>query len=193
MRVISGEARGRRLRAPKGRGVRPTASKVKGAIFNILVSRFDLVDVEVLDLFAGAGALGIEALSRGARRATFVEGGATAARVLRDNLRQCGFAERSAVVQATVPVALRRLAADGRRFDGVLLDPPYRQGWVTRALRALADGELVRPSGWVIVEHADDEEVAPAYGRLRLTQTRRYGKTALSILQVNGEDAAASP
>src|ERR1035437_9879508 len=136
MRVIAGSAKGRRLRAGKGQAVRPTADKVKGALFNILASRFDLRSAQVLDLFAGSGNLGIEALSRGVGHVTFVDESTAAVRTLRDNLRACGM-ERAAVVLA-MPVAraLAQLARQQVRFDGVLIDPPYGHGLVDRTLAA---------------------------------------------------------
>src|SRR3990172_1727686 len=99
MRVIAGSAKGRRLAASRGLAVRPTSDKVKGAIFSVLGSRFHIESAQLLDVFAGSGALGIEALSRGARTVTFVEHSAAAARVLRENLHRCGFSDRARVLQ----------------------------------------------------------------------------------------------
>ncbi len=181
MRVIAGSAKGRRLRAGKGRAVRPTADKVKGALFNILASRFDLQSAGILDLFAGSGGLGIEALSRGAGHVTFVDESAAAIRVLRDNLRACRMEEAARVLSVPVPRALAQLARQQVHFDGVLLDPPYGQGLVDQTLAAIAAHGLVRPGGWAMVEHHVDETPAAAYGPLRLTQARRYGKTALAL------------
>src|SRR5689334_4958151 len=128
MRVIAGSARGRRLQAPSGDGTRPTSDRVREATFNALGSLDALVGATVLDLFAGSGALGIEALSRGAARATFVERDRTARTVLEANLAACGFADRAEVVASD---ADRLLATAGeRRWDLALLDPPYAyEGW----------------------------------------------------------------
>ncbi len=184
MRVIAGTAKGRRLRAGRGLAVRPTADKVKGALFNILESRFNLEAVEILDLFAGTGALGIEALSRGAATVTFVEQAAPALRLLRENLRLCGFERRADVRAMAVPRALGQLARTRARFDGVLLDPPYGRGLLDNTLGALAEHALVRPGGWVMLEHHVDEVPPSGAGPLRLTQTRRYGKTGLALYLV---------
>jgi 16S rRNA (guanine966-N2)-methyltransferase len=186
MRVISGSARGRRLQAGRGQAIRPTGAKVKGAIFSILASRYDVEDRLVLDLFAGAGSLGIEVLSRGARGVTFVENDATAARILRSNVERCGLSNQCQVIQASLPAALRRLADKGR-YGGVFLDPPYGKGLVGATLCELGRLELVESGGWVVVEHSSDEPVADAYGTLRLTDERRYGKTALAIFLSDGE------
>lgn len=186
MRVIAGQARGRKLQAGRGRAIRPTGSKVRGAIFSILGSRHDLDGIEILDLFAGAGGLGIEALSRGARAVTFVEGDAGAARILRGNLERCGLRDTGRVIQAQLPAALRRLAGKAR-FGGVFLDPPYGKGLVGATLAQLGQLDLLEPGGWVVAEHAVEEEVAGRYGSLRLTDERRYGKTALAIFLCDGE------
>jgi pantetheine-phosphate adenylyltransferase len=180
MRVIAGAAKGRRLRALRGRSVRPTADRVKEALFSMLGSRFDLGGARVLDLFAGTGALGIEALSRGAERAVFVEGDPQARRVLSANLTACGFAARTRIVARPVQRALAELTARGERFDGVFMDPPYGRGLAEAALIQLADAALV-PNGWVAVEHHIDDVLADAYGSLRLTAARRYGKTAVAL------------
>jgi 16S rRNA (guanine(966)-N(2))-methyltransferase RsmD len=186
MRVISGSARGRSLQAGRGQAIRPTGAKVKGAIFSILASRHKLEGLDLLDLFAGAGGLGIEALSRGARHVTFVESDAAAARILRRNLERCGLLAQGRLVQAPVPAALRRLAGKGQ-FGGVFLDPPYEKGLVGTTLAELGSRNLVAPSGWVVAEHSTREAVARVYGPLRLTDDRRYGKTALAIFVCDGE------
>jgi len=186
MRVIAGNARGRRLEAGRGQAIRPTGAKVKGAIFSILASRFDLDGVVVLDLFAGSGGLGIEALSRGAARVTFVERDAGHCRILRANLERCDLAGRARVVQAELPAGLRRLAGEGP-FGGVFLDPPYEKGLLDATLKRLGAAGLVAPGGWVVAERSTAEAVAEAYGPLRLTLDRRYGKTALAIFLSDGE------
>jgi pantetheine-phosphate adenylyltransferase len=181
MRVIAGNAKGRRLRVGAGLAVRPTADKVKGALFNILASRFDLHGAVVLDVFAGSGNLGIEALSRGARHVTFVDESPASIRLLRDNLRVCQLEEAARVLRLPATRALALLAREALRFDGVLLDPPYGHGLVDQTLAALAACGIVHPGGWVAAEHHVDEAPAAAYGALRLTHARRYGKTALAL------------
>jgi 16S rRNA (guanine966-N2)-methyltransferase len=193
MRIIAGSARGRRLKSAPGAEVRPTADRVKEALFSILASRFDLDGAAVLDLFAGTGALGIEALSRGARRAVFVEHrGATVATLL-ENLRACGFEDRAELRRADVARALRDLAERGERFDGILADPPYGRAIVEPLIAQVADSGVLRPGGWLIVEHHVDEPIGGADGALRLTRSRRYGKTALSLFEADeGEQGTAT-
>lgn len=181
MRVIAGRLRGRRLATVRGRDVRPTSDKVKGALFSILGSRFDLTGARVLDLFAGSGALGIEALSRGAAQVTFVERSRAAAAVLRDNLAACKLTDESRLLQADVVTALRRLSTERQPFDVILLDPPYGTGAVAAALTQIAELGLLRPGGWLICEHRTDEPPATSYGEVQLTHTRCYGKTALAL------------
>lgn len=181
MRVIAGSAKGHRLRGLRGLEVRPTADRIKEALFSIVLSRFDLAGASVLDLFAGTGALGIEALSRGAERAVFVERHAPMAKALEANLLRCGFRGRGEVVALPVERALRKLTDRGDRFDGVLLDPPYERGWLERTLVLLGEGVVLARDAWVMAEHHTDERLADAYGVLRLTQARSYGKTGLAL------------
>jgi len=186
MRVIAGRAKGRRLKTSAGQATRPTADRVKEAMFSILGSRVELQGAEVLDLFAGSGALGIEALSRGARHAAFVEPRRDALRALRENLEACRFSDAGEVLPANATAGLRRLARDGRQFDGVLLDPPYCEGLVDATLAELWKAQIVRAGGWVVIEHHINEPPVPP-AELHLTQTRRYGKTAVTLLRVAKE------
>ncbi len=195
MRVIAGSAKGRRLRAGRGMALRPTADKVKGALFSILESRFELRAAEVLDLFAGTGALGIEALSRGAAAVTFVEQASASVRVLRENLRLCGFEARARVLVLPVARALAVLAREGATFDGVLADPPYGHDLAQATLSGLAAHPVLRPGGWLMLEHEIAQAPSPTAGALRLTHTRRYGKTglALYVTETRMSEAQSNP
>jgi 16S rRNA (guanine966-N2)-methyltransferase len=181
MRITGGAARGRALRAPRGSKVRPTADKVRAAIFNILATRTDLSGGCWLDLFAGTGALGLEALSRGAERVIFIDDSRESCRFVRDNLERSGFADRAEVWKLPLPGGLRRFEARNRRFDGAFVDPPYRRRLSQRTLQALGDGELLAPGAWVVVEHGADEPLAEQYGALRLDNSRCYGSTGVSV------------
>ena len=192
MRVIAGTVRGRRLKSVHGMALRPTADRVREGIFSILGSRFELRDAVVLDLFAGTGALGIEALSRGAGRAVFVEQGHAALQVLRANVELCGFASRAEIWPLAVRRALRELGEHAYRFDGVLLDPPYGRGLLQSTLEYLSESGLLRSGGWVMAEGQVDEVISETYGPLRLTRNRHYGKTCVSVYSLVGiEDAVA--
>jgi 16S rRNA (guanine(966)-N(2))-methyltransferase RsmD len=190
MRVIAGEAKGRRLHGVRGQTVRPTADRVKEALFSILGSRFDLSGIAVLDLYAGSGGVGIEALSRGAAQVTFVEQHAPTCRVLRENLALCGFAEKSTVLCAPVRRALRMLAERDERYQGALIDPPYGRGLAAESLSQLSSLPVLDSGAWVVAEHHADDALETEYGFLRLTHTRRYGKTCLSLFQAGATNTS---
>jgi 16S rRNA (guanine966-N2)-methyltransferase len=181
MRITGGAARGRPLRAPRGLKVRPTADKVRAAIFNILASRVDIAGGRWLDLFAGTGALGLEALSRGAKAVTFVDDSRESCRFVRDNLERSGFADRADVRKLLLPGGLRRLEVREEQFDGAFVDPPYRCGLSQRTLQALGQCGLLTPGAWVVVEHGADEALTDRYGGLRLDNSRCYGSTGVSL------------
>jgi 16S rRNA (guanine(966)-N(2))-methyltransferase RsmD len=187
MRVIGGKARGRRLKAPKGRALRPTGGRVKEALFDILPH--DLTDRRVLDLFAGTGALSLEALSRGASEALLVDFSRAAAKTIQENAESLGFSDRSTVWAAPALQAIRRLSRKGESFDLIFLDPPYERGKVGETLRALGNAGILRPGGVVVVEHSVREPVARQFGALILTDQRRYGTTSLSFFAVRDESA----
>ena len=179
MRLTGGLDRGRRLLAPRGAHTRPTAAKVREAIFNILGPP---PDGSVLDLYAGTGALGLEALSRGARRAVFVERDHQALVVLRRNVRELGLEDRATVVGAEVCAVLRRLTSQGERFSWVFLDPPYAKE-TEGVLAELSGGDLLAPCAVVIVEHDRRHRPTGSVGSLILTDQRRYGDTELSFFR----------
>jgi 16S rRNA (guanine966-N2)-methyltransferase len=175
LRVAGGEAAGRRLGAP--RGIRPTQGLVREAIFNVLGPL--VLDAVVLDLFAGSGALGIEALSRGAAAVTFVDRDESAARVIRRNLEALGIGERGRVSRADVTRWLSGHREDVSAASLVLLDPPYNDPVLEHAL-ALLDS-LVAGGTTVVVEHAH-RQALPVLERLGPRRQRRYGDTAVSVL-----------
>jgi 16S rRNA (guanine966-N2)-methyltransferase len=185
MRVTGGELGGRRLVAPPS-GVRPTADRVREALFARLS---DLDGVCVLDLYAGTGALGIEALSRGAERAVFVERSHASLAALRRNLRTLELDERARVVRGDVRSALRRLSGEGLRFDLVLADPPYADRELSAPLALLVSGRLLAPGATVVVERSRRHPL-PSIEGLVSHESRRYGDTELEWL-VAGEAPAA--
>ncbi len=184
MRVIAGRAGGRRLAAPPGSATRPTADRVREALFSILGPPGD--DALVLDLFAGAGALGIEALSRGAARAVFVDRSRTALRYIRRNLDELGLAGASEVHQDHAPRFAARLAdAGGPAFTWIFLDPPYDSDLGGLALAELGRAGLLVAGGVAVLEH--DRRRAPhqRYGVLVKADGRRYGDTELSFYRAD--------
>ena len=186
MRVIGGNAKGRRLKVPKGQAVRPTSDRVKEALFNILPH--DLSGIRLLDLFAGTGNVSIEAISRGAAEVILIDSSEKSGKVIRENLRSVGFTDRANVRIAPVSRALRLLARRGESFDMIFLDPPYQRNWVKVCLEAIAGGNLLRASGIVVVEHSAREQPKAEYGPLVLKDQRKYGDTWLSFF----EDKAAT-
>jgi len=185
MRITGGVARGRPLRAPRGLRVRPTADKVRAAIFNILANRIDLSGQRWLDLFAGSGALGLEALSRGAAHVTFVDESRESCRFVRDNVERSGFADRGEVRQASLPATLGRWHPE-QPYDGAFVDPPYAHGLAERTLHELATGALLGPAAWVVAEHGAREPLAERYGALLRRDSRRYGSTGISLYAMEG-------
>jgi 16S rRNA (guanine(966)-N(2))-methyltransferase RsmD len=174
LRIIAGALKGRRLAPVKGT-IRPTAAKVREAIFNILGSA--VPEARVLDLFAGTGALGIEALSRGAAAAVFVEDHPEALKVLRRNLAALGLTEMTTIWALPVAVALKKLAGRGEQFGLAFLDPPYGGGAAAAALSALGSLNLLAPGARVVVEHSRRESLPEVCGALTRLEVRRYGDT----------------
>ncbi len=178
MRVISGTAGGRKLYTPKSHSIRPALDKIKGAIFNIL---FNVEGLTVLDLFAGTGAIGIEALSRGAARATFVDASSEALNIINKNIEMCKFEDRSRVFPRRVNVALEYFGKHGEKFDLVFVDPPYLKELVKPTLEKIASADILSDNGKIIVEHHPKEPI-PEISGLALTETRKYGQTLISFL-----------
>lgn len=177
MRIVAGSARGRPLQAPRGSATRPTSEKVRGAVFNLLGQFFE--GGQVLDLYAGSGALALEALSRGCDRALCVERDRAAAEVILGNAARCGLADRLEVRQEDVLAALRRLPRAA--FQLAFLDPPYAEG-LAPALALLPP--LMAPGGRVVAEHAARGLPPEAPGALALEDRRAYGDTGISIYRL---------
>jgi len=183
MRVTAGAAKGTRLRAGARAATRPTSDMVKEAIFNALAPRLD--GARVLDLFAGTGGLGIEAVSRGAAEAVFVERDPRSAAAIRENLRAARLAERGAVRRANALTEVADLAREGARFDVIVLDPPYGQGLQARALRAVAAAGVLAPGGVAVVEGHWRDDPGEVEG-LRRTRSARYGETGVWFYEAGG-------
>jgi 16S rRNA (guanine966-N2)-methyltransferase len=177
MRVIAGAFRGRRLHSPKGDKIRPTIDKVREAIFNIIAS--EIPGAKVLDLFAGTGAMGLEALSRGAAGCVFVDQSEDAIRLVRENVALCGVQEKSLIIRETMPSAIRRLASRGELFDLIFLDPPYGHGYLEKALEIL---ETVAKEDAMIVAESHVKDEPPSHLKVwSKERERRYGDTLISI------------
>lgn len=181
MRVIAGNMGGRKLVTPKGTQTRPTPDRVREALFSMLLPH--LPDAQVLDLFAGSGALGIEALSRGAGHVTFVEQARAALDALHANRTSLNLAknEQSLVLPLPVHTALRQLGAQPGQFDLVLLDPPYARNLVPETLRLLIEHNLLAHDGIIVAEHAGKTPSPPCPTQLHCYRHKRYGDVAMSF------------
>ena len=192
MNIISGRHRGRKLKAPKGQATRPVLGKVREALFNALG---DIAGLKVLDLFAGTGAVGLEALSRGAESLVAVERSHAAARAIRENLDMLG--ETAEVIQTDVFPALRRLGSEGRSFDLVFIDAPYEQGMSQRAVLEVFGHRLVSETGLVAVTVRRKEIMPGEDGwegeslpeNAGIIFDRRYGDTRLVVYGRKGLSA----
>ncbi|MFO8055810.1 MAG: 16S rRNA (guanine(966)-N(2))-methyltransferase RsmD [bacterium] len=179
MKVISGSKKGHNLKAAAGKKMRPTSGRVRSALFDILGP--DLADLCVLDLFCGSGALGIEALSRGARNAVFVDSGRDSAKYIKQNLDALCFLEQARIMPKKAGAALKLLAAEKQKFDLVFLDPPYKSPETGKTLRLLSQLELLNPEADIVVEHDSDNPLKDAYDGMELYDRRNYGRTILSF------------
>jgi 16S rRNA (guanine966-N2)-methyltransferase len=179
MRIIAGALKGRRLTTPRGATTRPTADQVRIALMDTLAPR--LPQARLLDLFAGGGGVGLEALSRGAAHATFVERDARAVAALRANVTTLGVEALVRIRRRDVLRELSALYAAGERFDLVFLDPPYEAGLVETTLKTLGGGGLLLAEAWVIAQHFTKRPPAETIGALVAFRTRRFGETTLTF------------
>ena len=184
MRIISGSARGRRLLSPKNSLIRPTADRVKESLFNILNGLIACYDsCRTLDIFAGTGNLGIEALSRGAACAFFIDSHKESVSLVIKNLRMLGFDDRGRVIEREALSALRSLDKMKAPFQLVFIDPPYRQGLAERVMQFLATSALIDGNSLVIVETSSNELLPTAFDNLREFDRRVYGDTAIAFFR----------
>jgi len=179
VRVIAGLVKGRQLKTPKGSNTRPLTDRVRGALFNILSAK--AVESEFLDLFAGTGAVGIEALSRGASRAVFVELNRKAVELIRENLALTGFSERAEVFLADALRAIGLLSGKGERFDLIFIGAPYDSPILAKVIEKIAESELLKPDGILIAEHRKQHQLDPFYGKIKLYREAKYGETVLNF------------
>ncbi len=190
MRVIGGICRGKRLFVPKGGRARPTSDRIREALFNILQ---DVRGYAFLDLYAGSGAVGIEALSRGAARAVFVEQDPRMAESIRRNIRECGFDDASEILEADARTGIRMLSRRGERFHLVFADPPYAGSHVGDILKETAEWPLLEQEGMLVIQHSiREEQAAGGMKNWRCSDARRYGDTSISFYELiaRGEDYA---
>lgn len=183
MRVISGTARGRRLKELQGMDTRPTTDKVKESLFNII--QFDIEGRKILDLFGGTGQLGIEALSRGADHCTFVDQRRDAVSLIRENVKTCGFQVKSHVVQGD---ALSFLATCREKYDVILLDPPYNTELLDESIKAIVKFDILREHGIMVCESASERVLPELNAPYEEGRSYRYGKIKLTVCRRAGSE-----
>lgn len=181
MRIIGGKAKGRRIFVPKGR-IRPTSDMIKEALFNMLPSMEGKL---FLDLFAGTGNVGLEALSRGAAKTVFVEKDSLFCDAIKKNLNACGFDSNYETISVSVEKGLKLLGKKKEKFNIIFADPPYEKNLIKRTLCLLGEGYLISEGGIVVIQHSLREELEGEAGNFILTDQKRYGDTVISFVKLN--------
>ena len=187
MRVIAGTCRGKKLAAPPGMATRPTSDRIKESLFSIINSRIDFTGINVLDICAGTGSLGIEALSRGAGFCCFIESSQSVKTIIERNLLVTCFQNRSQLVALDAVKALHVIAGRGERFDLVFFDPPYDSELYQRVLEVIAPSGLLTTGSILVAECSARKPLTESYGCLKRFDRRFYGETALEFFAMEEE------
>lgn len=192
MRISAGIARGRTIRtkrlfskASKAEGLRPTASKVREALFDIIRDR--IKGAIFVDLYAGTGTVGLESLSRGARRAIFIESNRLRAKAIEEAGMRLGFRDKMAVIRGAAEGFLKKASTEKKRFDIIFVDPPYFSQEIPKILSGIGGKEILNDSGLVIVEHFLKKNLPESTGKLKITRSYRYGDTMLTVYRKKAE------
>lgn len=180
MRIITGTAKGTKLKAPTGLNTRPTADRVKESVFNILGDIVD--DARVLDIFAGTGNLGLEALSRGAKSAIFVDCSQESIEIIKENAQRTKLIDFTKICKNDVLHALDRLAQSEDVFDLLFCDPPYNKGFVQTVLEKIDKQPIMADRGIIVMEHSQHEKITGEWQNVEVRRTERYGETLISFL-----------
>jgi 16S rRNA (guanine966-N2)-methyltransferase len=180
LRIIGGELKGKRLCSARGGLIRPTGNRQREAIFDILAHRVS--ETSVLDLFAGTGSLGIEALSRGARYCLFIDNHKTAVSILEKNIRSCRLEEKSEIIRWNLLNRGGYVKTTSLRFDLIFMDPPYNKDYISTALYCLHQSDCLKSGATIVVEHSPAESIPQKKAAYTLIDQRRYGKTLVSFL-----------
>ena len=182
MRVIAGTARGVTLKTPNGMDTRPTADRVKEAVFSIL--HFDLPGAAVLDLFGGTGQLGIEAISRGAVSCDFVDESEAACKIIRENLKRTKFEEKGTVVRSDYKAFLLRCR---KKYDIILLDPPYAKDFLENSLKSISEIDILQTGGIIVTERPLEKELLLEFAGYTRSKDYKYGNTLITLYRKNAE------
>ncbi len=182
MRVISGNARGLRLKAPIGIDTRPTIDRIKESLFNIIAN--DLYDIDFLDLYSGSGGIGIEALSRGAKSAVFVDSSRESVSVIEENLKFTRLFEKARILKSDVFDAVLKFGREKQKFDIIFMDPPYKKGLVEETLKMILKAEVLRSNGFIIAEQSASETDIIAEG-FNVFRIKNYNKIKMTFIEYN--------
>lgn len=180
MRVISGSARGLKLKAPKGLKTRPTTDRIKESLFNIIAPY--LYDCRFLDLFSGSGAIGIEALSRGAQGAVFVDMGDESVNIIKQNVTAARLLDKADVIKSDVGSAIERLGREGRCFDIIFMDPPYNKEFIVQTLKKIIKAGILADDGFIVAEQSQEDET-PELDGLEVYRIKDYKITKMTFLR----------
>lgn len=186
MRVVSGELKGRILKAVPGTSTRPTTDKVKESLFNMIGPYF--TGGMGLDLFAGSGGLGIEALSRGLEKVIFVDRDGKSIHIVNENLKSCGLENRAEVYRNDAARALKAIQKRDLTFNYIFLDPPYKKQQLVMLLEMIAKEKLIHEDGLVVCEHASDIQLPESIGGLKQARNEKYGIIGITLYKVDGQD-----
>lgn len=184
MRVIAGSARRLLLKAPDGMDTRPTADRVKESLFNMLNP--DLYGCAFLDLFSGSGAIGIEALSRGAQRAVLVDASMECAGIIKQNLEVTKLGENAEIINEDVYAAIERLGQRGDKFDIIFMDPPYAAGYYVPVMEAIKKADILAAEGYIVAESAKGVDFTAAEG-FKIFKERKCGPAVMNFLNLEEE------
>lgn len=178
--------RGHRLKTVKGTTTRPTSDRVKESLFNIISGY--ILNADVLDLYAGTGNLGIEALSRGAASAVFVDKRTGCVSVIRENLKSTGFFDRAHIMAENVEISIKKLSNRGEKFDIIFMDPPYNKNYICQTLDILQNNDIIKMNGIIVAERDLKDNIPNEMGCIKLYRNQRYGDTVLSFFKKEGID-----
>lgn len=180
MRVISGSARSLKLKAPEGFDTRPTIDRIKESLFNMISD--DLYDIDFLDIFSGSGGIGIEALSRGAKNAVFVDSSKESVDIINENLKFTRLFDKADVINADVFDAVSKFGREKRKFDIIFMDPPYKKGLVEEALATIFSADILKKDGFIIAEQSAEEPEISVDG-FRIFKIKNYNKIKMTFIE----------
>ncbi|TCO78992.1 16S rRNA (guanine(966)-N(2))-methyltransferase RsmD [Marinisporobacter balticus] len=179
MRVIAGLVKGMKLKSPKGLETRPTTDRVKESIFSMINPY--IIDSIILDLFAGTGGLGIEALSRGAQKVYFIDSNKNSIEVIKENVKQAGFEQESIILFREVQKAIKECSLSENKVDVIFMDPPYLKGFIVPCIHAINTEEILNEEGIIVVEHDLKDLLPDQIGRFIKVKEKKYGNTRITI------------